>query len=247
MCPSCGTILVMLLAVVLVGLAQSPACADEAAALRQSAVLAANLDVPGAVQRLQQTSAAGCSQARMAALYLSALERAREAYVTGGDAASLQPVMQAIATLEQQAAGGERRAELMRIVLMAAVAAAQSERADMALLLDHAMTLERRLVGDGVGAAPGVTAHDAAGDLWLQVHRFESAVAAYTAAAQLFGSTPRTASGLAKAAVQMKQRDPACRAYRALITEWRGAPSAGAITEARAFVATQCLTPGPKE
>src|SRR5688572_23719584 len=142
----------MLLTVLLAGLAQAPVCADAAtAALRQSAVLAGSLDLPGAVQRLEQPSLAACPQVRMAALYLSALQRARDAYSSGGDAASLQPVMLAIATLEQRAASGEPRAELMRVILTAAVAAAQSERGDMALLLDHAMALERRLVGEGVG------------------------------------------------------------------------------------------------
>src|SRR6186713_81142 len=122
---------VMFLAMVIAGLVQAPACPDAAtAALRQSAVQAGSLDIPGALQRLEQPSIAGCPQVRMATLYLSALQRARDAYSSGGDAASLQPVMQAIATLEQQAATGEMRAELMRVVLMAAVAAAQSERGD---------------------------------------------------------------------------------------------------------------------
>lgn len=236
----------MLLAVLL-GLAQAPLCPDQTVALRQATVLAGRLDLPAAVQGLEQPSLAGCPQVRTAALYLRALQRARDAYSSGGDAASLQPVMTAIATLEQQAAGGDMRAELMRVILMAAVAAAQSERGDMALLLDHAMALERRLVGEGVGGAPGVTAHEAAGDLWLQVHRFESAVVAYTAGAQLLGGTPRMTLGLARAAVQMKQREPACRAYRALIAEWSGSASAAAVVEARAFAASQCAMQGPPD
>lgn len=239
----------MFLAILIAGLVQAPVCPDDAAtpALRDSAVLAGSLDLPAAVQRLEQPSIRGCPEVRAAALYLNALQRARDAYSSGGDATSLQPVMLAIATLEQQAAGGDVRAELMRVILLAAVAAAQSERGDMALLLEHAMAMERRLVAEGGSGAPGVTAHEAAGDLWLQVHRFESAAAAYTAAAQLFGGTSRITLGLAHVAVQTKQAEPACRAYRALIADWRGADPAAAVVEARAFVASQCTTSGAKE
>jgi len=233
---------VMLLALLVVGLTQAAACPEAAtAALRQSVVLARSFDLPGAAERLEQPALRGCVQVRMAALYLRALQRARDAYRTGGDAGSLQPVTLAIATLEQQAATGDQHAELARVILMAAAAAAQSERGDMALLLDHAMALERRMVRAGDGGAPGVTAHEAAGDLWLQVHRFEAAVAAYVAAAELFGNTPRITLGLARTAVQMKQREPACRAYRTLVIDWTGSSSVAEIVEARAFVADHCM------
>jgi len=231
----------MLLALLIVGLAQPAACSDEAVALRQAAALARGFNLPAAAERLEQPPLRGCAQVGVAALYLRALQSAREAYRTGGDAASLQPVMLAIATLEQQAATGDRHAELARVILMAAAAAAQSERSDMALLLDHALALERQMVRDGNGGAAGVTAHEAAGDLWLQVHRFDAAVAAYVAAAELFGNTPRITLGLARIAVQMKQPEPACRAYRMLVAGWTGSASVAEIVEARAFVADHCM------
>jgi hypothetical protein len=236
---------IMLLAVLILGVTQATACPKEATvALQQSVALARAFDLPGAAQRQEQPPLRDCVQAQVAALYLRALQSAREAYRTGGDAVSLQPVTLAIATLERHSESGERHAELTRVILMAAAAAAQSERGDMALLLDHATALERRMVRDGDGGAPGVTAHEAAGDLWLQVHRFESAVGAYVAAAQLFGNTPRITLGLARTAVQMKQREPACRAYRMLITDWTGSSSAPEIIEARTFVAGQCQPAG---
>ena len=153
----------------------------------------------------------------------------------------------AIATLERQVTTGDRHGELARVILMAAAAAAQSERSDMALLLDHALALERQMVRDGSGGAAGVTAHEAAGDLWLQVHRFEAAAAAYVAAAELFGNTPRITLGLARTAVQMNQREPACRAYRQLVTNWTGSGSVAEIVEARAFIADECMAAPPNE
>jgi hypothetical protein len=232
----------MLLVLVFAGFAQAAVCPDEAPILRESTALARRLDVPAAAERLEQAPT-GCAQLRMAALYLRSLQAARDAYRTGGDAASLQSVMQAIETFERASTGGDRRAELARAILMAAAAAAQSERSDMALLLEHAMTLERRMVGGGEGTVWGVTAHEAAGDLWLQVHRFDAAAAAYITAATLFGDTPRITLGLARVAVQMKQPEPACRAYRSFISTWTGSSSAVEVTEARAFIAARCITP----
>ena len=237
----------MLLALLIVGLAQPAVCPDAAVALRQAVALARGFDLPAAAERLEQPPLRRCAQVGVAALYLRALQSAREAYRSGGDATALQPVTLAIATLEQQAATGDRHAELARVILMAAAAAAQSERSDMALLLDHALALERQMVRDGNGGAAGVTAHEAAGDLWLQVHRFDAAVAAYVAAAELFGNTPRITLGLARTAVQMKQTEPACRAYRTLVIDWTGSSSVAEIVEARAFVADHCMAARPNE
>ena len=98
------------------------------------------------------------------------------------------------------------------------------------------------MIGDGDSNAWGITAHEAAGDLWLQVHRFEAAAAAYTAAAALIGNTPRITLGLARVAVQMKQTEPACRAYRSFVAGPAGAVSSNEVAEARAFVDARCET-----
>jgi hypothetical protein len=45
----------------------------------------------------------------------------------------------------------------------------------------------------------------------------------------------------------MKQRQPACRAYRMLVTDWTGASSVAEIVEARAFVADHCMAARPNE
>jgi hypothetical protein len=229
----------MLFVMLLVGVAQPAVCADEARTLREATILAQRFEVAAAAARLE-TAPATCAQLRMAALYLSALQQARDAYRTGGDTASLHTVTDAIETFGRASAAGDRHAELARVILTAAAAASQSERSDMALLLDHATALERRMLRDGDGAAWGITAHEVAGDLWLQVHRFEAAAAAYTAAAELMGSTPRITLGSARVAVQMRQTETACLAYRSFATGWIGTVSSNEIAEAREFIAARC-------
>ena len=45
----------------------------------------------------------------------------------------------------------------------------------------------------------------------------------------------------------MKQREPACRAYRLLVTDWTGSASVVEIVEARAFIADRCVAARPNE
>jgi hypothetical protein len=113
----------------------------------------------------------------------------------------------------------------------------------MTLLLDQARTLEKKLIAAGSSGAPGVTAHEAAGDLWLQVHRFDAARAAYNEAMTLFGPSPRIALGLARVAAQMRDDVAACTAYRMLIAQWGSTDTRPEIDEARRFAASErCAT-----
>jgi hypothetical protein len=154
------------------------------------------------------------------------------------------PVTQAIMELERYAAMNPR-AELLRVTLMAAAAAAQSERSDMALLLEQAVTLEEKMVATSGTSAPGVTAHEVAGDLWLQVHRFDSSRAAYQRASELFGLTPGIALGLARVAVQLHDDVRACDAYRWVVRQWSSTSAPAEILEARAFVgSSRCAASG---
>lgn len=216
-------------------LAQASGCtADEVSALADAGRLVRSFDLPGAVKRLEGT-ATGCDTTHLALLYFRGLQAARAAYPNGGDNASLIPVTQAIAELERYVATNPR-AELLRVTLMAAAAAAQSERSDMALLLEQATTLEEKMVATSSTGAPGITAHEVAGDLWLQVHRFDTSRAAYQRASELFGPTPGIALGLARVAVQLHDDVRACDAYRWLVTQWSSTSAPAEIVEARAFV-----------
>jgi hypothetical protein len=218
-------------------LAQAPKCtADEVSALADAGRRVRAFDLAGAIDRLSGTSP-NCETTQIAFLYYRGLQAARAAYPNGGDEASLAPVMQAIAGLERYAAANPR-ADLLRVTLMAAASAAQSERDDMALILEQAASLEQKLVASGAAGAPGISARETAGDLWLQVHRFETARDAYQRASELFGPSPGVALGLARVAVQLKDDVAACDGYRRLEALWNSSTMPPELVEARAFVAS---------
>jgi hypothetical protein len=133
------------------------------------------------------------------ALYLRGFAAAVEAYDQGGSDESLVVVRDAIAALEKVSGGKPGPAEIARLVLVAAAAAAQSEREEMGAYLTHATDMEMLQIAAGQPGAPGISALEAAGDLWLQVHGFDEAIRAYERAAAVLGMTPRIAAGLSKA------------------------------------------------
>ena len=195
---------------------------------------------------------AACAADETTRVYLDGFIAAVDAYKQGGSPESLTPVAQAIARLEAIGGTMPGQAQIAVLVLRAASAAAQSERDEMGLLLDHALQLETlQLVAKQPGA-PVVTAHEAAGDFWLQVHVYERARAAYRLAGERVGVTPRVQLGLARVAARMKDAAAACEGYRAFLDRWgRTAPAAssaarpsplanaappGEVIEARTFV-----------
>lgn len=143
--------------------------------------------------------AAVCTPAEVEAVYRRGWDAAEAAARVGGSPESLMPVRDAIALLERMAAGTPGPAEIARYVLAAAADAAQDERDEMALFLEHAVTLERTQLDAHQPGAPGITAHEAAGELWLRVYRYDDAKRAYERARAVIGSTPRIESGLARA------------------------------------------------
>ena len=176
----------------------------------------------------------------MAAWYLAGLGAARDAYRSGGDARSLAPVREAEEALARHIGRGSVPAQIAQAVLMAAAAAAQSERDDLGVFLEHARRLESEQLIAGRPGAPFVTAHEVAGDLWLQVHRFDTARMAYLAASDVIAATPRVTLGLARAAVRLDDAPAACDAYRRLISWWGARAAAPAeVEEARAHVGTR--------
>ena len=236
------TLLVSLLA------AQGPSCTGEAARFTALARARAELFNLAAASDAWFTAAGmGCAEADVAAHYLRGLVAARAAYAAGGSAESLEPVKQALAALEARGATMRGTAEVARYVLEAASAAAQSERDQLALLIDHALQLERVQLEAGQGGAPGVTAHEAAGDLFLQVHRYEDARRYYERAAAQLGSTPRTRIGLARTAIRLKDTGAACEQYRGLVTWWGNRGEAPAeVIEARTFIASGGCRPATR-
>lgn len=146
-----------------------------------------------------------CTAAEIEAVYRRGWDAAESASRVGGSPESLAPVREAIALLERMAGGTHGPAEIARYVLAAAADAAQDERDEMALILEHAVALEQTQLDAHQPGAPGITAHEAAGDLWLRVYRYEDAKRAYERARAVIGSTPRIESGLARAEAGMRR------------------------------------------
>ena len=216
-----------------VALAQSP-CADHAALMSVVADRAAVFDLKSATTRLDE--GIECPEIAVAYWYVHGLIAARDAYRYGGSAESLEPVKLAIKQLESRSPGSSA-AEIARVVLQAASAAAQSEREEMGLLLEHALNLEKQARAAGQPGAPIVSAFEVTGDLWLQVHRFEDAHRAYVAASAQVGSTRRITLGLARTAFRLGELPAACEHYRILVSGW---PKSGGeppeLGEARTFL-----------
>jgi hypothetical protein len=193
-------------------------CEASAALLASANERAARFDLRGAMTGLA-ADLSTCAETSVAYWYLHGLVAAREAYRFGGSPESLEPVNVAIAQLAERSQESAA-AEIARVVLQAASSAAQSERDEMGLFLEHALALERQQRSAGLAGAPIVTAHEVAGDLWLQVHRFEDARRAYLEAATQIGTTRRVTLGLARTAARLGDFRASCERYRALISGW---------------------------
>jgi hypothetical protein len=212
---------------------QASACTEDSV-LARAAQRADAFDLDGAIATLAASREAGCRAADVPYWYLRGLIAAREAYRYGGSPESLEPVRAAIAALKTQPS---RASDVAQSVLEAAAAAAQSEREEMALRLDHALRLEMQLRAAGTPGAPIISAHEAAGDLWLRVHRFEDARRAYVNAAGAVGLTSRVHLGLARTAARLEDVNAACAEYRMLLGEWKVPETESAeIAEARTFL-----------
>lgn len=229
-------------------LAQTSACPAESAAHAREAIARAEVfDLTAAAHAWSKAAEARCAAAEVPSYFLQGFVAARAAYAFGGSPESLKPVHDAVAALD--ARGGTRPglAQVARYVLLAAAAAARSERDQMTLLVEHALQLESIQIEAGQGGTPGLTAHEAAGDLFLQVHRYEDAHRYYVRAAERLGTTPRVRLGLARAAVRLGAPAAACDQYRGLLTWWDSrADPPSEIREARTAVeGAACQTAQP--
>jgi hypothetical protein len=224
--------------------AQVPSTSS-AAVLREAAMRAAEFDMAGAVRLLTAAGDSHDTDVQIAAVYVRSLLGAREAARQGGTPESLTPVRQAIAWLELVANGRPGPAEIARLMLQAAAAAAQSERDEMRLYLDTAIRMETVQRAAGLPGAPILAVAETAADLWLQVHRHDEARRAYDEAAQQFGSSPRIMYGRARAARGLNDVPMACAAYRQLLDAWGSRPAVpDEVSEARAYVVQSCVLEG---
>lgn len=228
------------LLIALVALQANPCLAEGAPYLASAADRGESFDINGAVEAFFKAAGFGCGEAEIAGHYLKGLAAAREAYGRGGSAESLAPVALAVAAIDARTAVAPGIAPIARLVLRAAAAAAQSERDELALLLDQAIRLEAIQLEAGQPGLPVITAHEAAGDLWLQVHQYEDARRAYLLALDRVGMTPRAALGLARIAARLNDSANACARYQTLVTWWGSRPGEPPeVAEARSYCPQQ--------
>lgn len=104
-------------------------------------------------------------------------------------------------------------ARFAETAIRAAISAAQEERDEMALLLEHARGLSEQMA---IGAPPPqwpLPIDELEGELWLEVDRFTEARDAYARATKL-KPTPNAWIGLARASDKLGDTAAACRAYK---------------------------------
>lgn len=155
------------------------------------------LQQPGTVEReVQQLAMAGW-------------RAARELAPKGGAVELLGPVNDRLKALDAIDARSARYAE---VAIRAAVSAAQEERDEMALFIDHARGLSHEMELLGAPAQWPLPIDELAGELWLEVDRFEEARAAYETATKI-APTPNAWVGLARASAKLGDTITACRAY----------------------------------
>ena len=213
--------------------------ACDPAVLKTAALRADAFDLPGALALAR--TAGDCDEAGGGVELMEGLLGAREAVRTGGTPDSLRDVRSAANALSRRAEGGERRWEVASMMMRAVAAASQYERDEMAIYLAEATRIEVMLRAANMPAVPFISAHELAGDLWMQVHRFEDARTAYQRAADVVGRTGRVRLGLARAAARLVDRQSACREYRSFLEWWGGRGETPAeVMEARTFVNSSC-------
>ena len=219
--------------------------AGQTSAAIEAQVLASEFDLAGAAALLTSAGQRGDRFAQLAGVYLRGLVDAHEASRQGGSPDSLMPVRQAIAWLEIVANGRPGSAEIARLMLQAASAAAQSERDEMRLYLDTAIRMETLQRAAGLAGAPIIAAAETAAELWLQVHRYDEARRAYDDASERVGSSLRILAGRARAARGLNDQTAACAGFRALLDAWAQRPAMPVeIVEAREYVVDSCAPQG---
>jgi tetratricopeptide (TPR) repeat protein len=172
-------------------------------------------DDGGARQALRAAPASdGCAVLQIARIALDGWSEARALAPAGGAADLLGPVQEKVKQLLPfHETGDALEAEYAVTAIRAAIAAAQDERPEMALLLTHARDLAERLQLRRRRAVWPRTLNLLVGELWFEVDRFEDARAAYQRAVA-GDPSPAALVGLARAQARLGQEAAACVTYR---------------------------------
>lgn len=101
--------------------------------------------------------------------------------------------------------------------IRAAISAAQEEREEMAVFLEHARALSVQMALTGAAAQWPLPIDELEGELWFEVERFAESRDAYQRATKTAAS-PRAWLGLARASARLDDMVSACAAYKAIST-----------------------------
>ena len=134
---------------------------------------------------------------------------ARELAPKGGAVDLLGPVNTRLRELDAMPNTTARYAE---VAIRAAVSAAQEERDEMGLFLDHARDLSMQMALAGAAPQWPLPIDELEGELWFEVDRFTEAKDAYERATKSTGS-PNAWIGLARVNDRLGDRIAACAAY----------------------------------
>jgi tetratricopeptide (TPR) repeat protein len=186
-------------------------------ALRSGAALIARGDDAAAHKVLMQDdpqAADACVLIRLARLAIRGWEEARQLAAVGGSVDSQAPTRAALAAIE--ALRGRQldlEIEYAQTAIRAAIAAAQDERSELSLLLDHARDVTERLIARQRRPIWPRSFNVVAGELWLEVDRYDEARAAFERAAQAERSAIAVI-GMARALARLGRVTEACAAFR---------------------------------
>ena len=155
-----------------------------------------------------------CAPLKLARSALLGWIEARKLAAVGGAPTLLGPTTQSIEELAQLRTDElTLEADYAHVAIRAAIAAAQDERPEMELLLTHARDLSERLTSRGRRAIWPRSFNLLAGELWMEVDRYEEARLAFERAWR-GDPTPVAAIGMARANDRLGHRLAACDAYR---------------------------------
>jgi hypothetical protein len=189
-----------------------------------------------AVDRLRGSydTATDCRTLTVAAWSARGWLAAQDARRRGGTPEALAEVRQVLTTIEPLG-GPSSLAAYAVAVLRAASAAAQDERDELALWLEHARGIAEPL--EAAGAAPQwpLPIERAEGELWIAVHDYELAETAFTRALATRDS-PAAWRGLARARAGRNRLVPACEAYRRMLSVGPDAVVRALVAEAQQFL-----------
>ena len=225
------------LAVAPPGEAASPACGPDAeAALTAAAAAVDRGDFAGGIEALESRPEGGaaCPLLTLATASLRGWLAAIAAGDRGGAADVLRPAQAALDALAPAAAGPPSADAYAAALLHGAVVAAQDEREELQVWIEHARDLSGRL-GAGRQAPRWPLPVDVAeGELWFLVDDFELSEAAFSRALASSPETPLAWRGLARARDRRGDRQGACAAYRRTLEVAQ--PGSGIAAEARGYV-----------